>query len=1002
MSISSRTVLAAAISIVLSGNVWAEAAKETKQEAASEVVVVEQKVNMLAPKMLSFEDASLPEYISIDGQGSVDLSKERFLNGSQSLLWKYEPNSALVFDQSFNFYPIKAIRKEWGRWGYTVLSVWVYNEKASGGELEFKLGSSSAKAKLNFTGWRAIGFAVERDMNGMPSSVLDGLSITPKTEAAGELFIDRVMVSVDDSRYQWSDYTVKTAIEVPEIDFNLPEVLPEATEEEIAGVTRIKTDLINHYIDGKKAGKKVLREIDEDFAKIGLSKNADGVINGRHILTSKQYVIYQTKHMNSDDKAIVDEYMKLRPYSELMSKIARAYLTTDDEAVRQDLAAKYVLMSEHLLDQGFQKGSGLISTHHWGYASRDWYASILLMEDVLTEANLMQPIHDALMWYSREFNERGFGMFVNNKSSDMDYLNTLLLAQLSMMLTVPDQNERIALMNKFGNFMSENITQVPLGFEDGFRPDGTAFRHRANYPGYSFAALSASGHVAYLLRGTPFELSTDARQVLKKVMLAARTYSNNNPGLGVIGRRPFFKTNVEKVGEGMRYLALTGVESSQVDTDLAGAYLRINKLTESDGEAIFNVKVGPETHPQGHTSFNYNAMGIHRFADKMVTMKGWNKFVWSAEIYGGGGPANRYGRYQSHGTVQIHKFGDEAAYGYDQNGWDWNRPPGGTTIHLPWEQLDAPNPHTTMLLNDSKFSGATSLDGKYGTFGFILQNPTRYAPIIDPAFTAKKSVFSFDNRLVLTGNDIRNSNSEYPTETTLFQHGITKLTDSLNVNGEQITQFPYEATLTEGDWLIDGMGNGYYVVKGAEIEVRRQHQESRDNQKKQPTFGNFQSAWINHGTLPDNAEYEYIVVLDATPEKMAQIAESMEAGSVYEVVQKNSNVHVVRDKETGATGYSVFSFARITDDYIRAVSTSSLVMTQPEGEDKLKLSVANPDLNMDKFTRSDYAPVMVTLNGAWELTGEHSNVQATVKGSKTTVTFNCKDGLPIQVMMKKA
>lgn len=136
-----------------------------------------------------------------------------------------------------------------------------------------------------------------------------------------------------------------------------------------------------------------------------------------------------------------------------------------------------------------------------------------------------------------------------------------------------------------------------------------------------------------------------------------------------------------------------------------------------------------------------------------------------------------------------------------------------------------------MLKNDVKFNGATSLDGKYGTFGFILQNPMLYAPVIDPAFTAKKAVFSFDNRLVLTGNDIRNNNSEYPTETTLFQHGITQLTDSLNVNGEKITQFPYEATLTEGDWLIDGMGNGYYIVKGAEIQVRRQAQESRDNQK---------------------------------------------------------------------------------------------------------------------------------------------------------------------------
>ena len=61
------------------------------------------------------------------------------------------------------------------------------------------------------------------------------------------------------------------------------------------------------------------------------------------------------------------------------------------------------LMTKHLLDQGFVKGSALVTTHHWGYSSRWWYISTLLMADALKEANLQTEVYDSLLWYSREF-----------------------------------------------------------------------------------------------------------------------------------------------------------------------------------------------------------------------------------------------------------------------------------------------------------------------------------------------------------------------------------------------------------------------------------------------------------------------------------------------------------------------------------------------------------------------------------------------------------------------
>lgn len=991
------TILAATIAVVLSGNAFA-----TKKVKGN---VNQQFHPSLQNQIVTFEESSVPEFVKLDGEGTIAVTKERFINGDQSLVWQWEPNTTLEIDKEWKYYTDKeAYNAVGGRGSNTTFSVWIYNEKPSEGELHFQFGNASQSnfsMKMDFTGWRSVGMAFSRDMQGIPAATMQGLKITPKgMSEGGKMYVDRVMVGIDDSRYQWSDDLVTTAHSLPEIDYGLPDTLPKATAEEIKGTEIVKKNLVDFHLGDEIKGKK-LDEVFAEVASYNLSKK-DGVINGVHILTSKQMTSYHPKHLSEADKERFDEYVDMRKFSETMERVARAYHQTQDAQVKQELKDAFILMSEHALDQGFQDGASLVALHHWGYTSRGWYASLLLMEDVLKEAGLFQATFDSLLWSAREFKERGFDMRVGPKSSDMDYWNTLARAHLIMLVLEVDPDKRVALLKKYGQFASGNLAQTPAGYADGFRPDGTAWRHRGNYPGYSFAAMDGAAHVSYMLHGTPFALTQEARDYLKLALLSARLYSNPNPSVSVIGRRPFFKTSIKKVSDGMFWLAMSN--GATVDTELAAAYLRALDLTAEDGKEIFGIDVAPEAHPQGNYTFNYAAMGVHRWGDNMVTMKGWNRYVWSSEIYHN---ANRYGRYQSHGTVQVQKWGEDHTWGYDEKGWNWNRVPSATTINLPWKYLDAARQHTTMMQNNLRFNGATNLDNKYGAFGFQLEVPEMFARNFpqhyDGSFTFKKSAFAFDDRIVIVGSDISNSRDQYETETTLFQLGITEKSDSLNVNGEQITAFPYKATLQEGEWLIDGMGTGYYVLDGGEIEVRRQEQESRDNQQRKPTKGNFQSAWIKHGKAPSGAEYEYLMVLDATPEKMAAIAESMKDSDTkpYEVIKKDSNVHVVKDKATGVTGYTAFKYARVGDEFIRSISSSSVVMTQMQGE-TLKLSVANPDLNMEKDTLSKEVPTSVTLNGKWEYNGSDERVSLKNKGSRTTVTFICKDGLPIQVNLKKA
>ena len=65
-------------------------------------------------------------------------------------------------------------------------------------------------------------------------------------------------------------------------------------------------------------------------------------------------------------------------------------------------------------------------------------------------------------------------------------------------------------------------------------------------------------------------------------------------------------------------------------------------------------------------------------------MKGFNKYVWDFEASSN---QNVYGLYQSHGALLV--ANSEASFKTldIDNGWDWTRHPGTTTIKMDLERL---------------------------------------------------------------------------------------------------------------------------------------------------------------------------------------------------------------------------------------------------------------------------------------------------------------------------
>ncbi len=166
--------------------------------------------------------------------------------------------------------------------------------------------------------------------------------------------------------------------------------------------------------------------------------------------------------MDDIDQQRFSDYVLLGDYTTLMFNISRAYQRSTSEEVRQELADMYILMTQHLLDQGYMDGSGLVTTHHWGYSSRWWYISAMLMANELDKHQLRQPVSDALLWYSREF-KANFDMVPGPESSDLDYFNTLSRQHLALLMLESDPAKRVALLKRFGEYINVALSQTPPG-----------------------------------------------------------------------------------------------------------------------------------------------------------------------------------------------------------------------------------------------------------------------------------------------------------------------------------------------------------------------------------------------------------------------------------------------------------------------------------------------------------------------------------------------------------
>ncbi|MBM7587296.1 chondroitin-sulfate-ABC endolyase/exolyase [Bacillus pakistanensis] len=1015
-----------------------ESVETNEENVADRAQSLEQDALAQGIPLFMFENG-VPKTFKAKNGGNIEVDNRHYKDGRHSLKWNYEKGSKLEVKEKIKFKPFVPNNSDQS---IETFVVWVYNEEPKEGTVTFQFGRGNKadswfEMNLNFSGWRTAWVSFERDMEGTPHPAMNRMSIIAPESGSGTLYFDSMMLSTPlDPRHHTPDS------QVPFVNPNImksanahwlgllhfsrltpPEPQSEVTEADLSAIKKIEDTFTELVFKKRTVTDSLLADIRSRYAEFGIEREGEVIRGSSLFMPHFDQVPASMKEAFKELSNTID----LRDYTDFMQLVADTYLSTDDEGFRNELKSMYINLSDHLADQGWDYGSGQGTMHHLGYNIRGLYSSAFLMRDVLREAGILERTQETLFWLS------GAGRMYTPKEEVMgniDILNTTLNGMLSSILVQENTVEKVRDMKSFTSWLSQGLRPAK-GLEPAFKKDGSAYHHANHYPAYAKDAFKGVTPIVYVLSGTPYRIAKDAHETLKKALLSMRLYSNKTQWLiSISGRHPDGKGAL--VLPPYRYMALAGSPDGEeeIDREVAAAYIRLAETEDATVRRFKAIGIEAEPDPNGFWSMNYANLGLHRRDNWLVGVKGYSRYLWGNETYQN---ANLYGRYMSYGQMQIMGYDNHKDSGYVHDGWDWNRWPGTTTIHLPFDQLksdvrnvDRFSGIEEMLISDETYSGSLSVEGKNGMFAMKLHEHPKY----DETHRARKSYFFFENRIVALGSNIENEDSEHSTETTLFQNHMPKETDPIWMSNEgAITEFPYtdREELTEDAWVIDNKGNGFFVPEGQTIAMSRSLQYSKHQKNGSDTSGKFATAWIDHGKAPKDGTYQYAVLVKTNAEQMKVFSQSMadEDQSPYTVLQQDRMAHIVKDRATGITGYTLFEANdAINQGIVQSVDTPSMVMTRKNGSD-LILSVVDPDLRLyegieeDQYdengvqkevsiysrtwrhSESIMRPMKLTIKGEWKLTSTDERVRIlSSENGRTVLEFDCKDAEPMEIALE--
>lgn len=994
-------------------------------------------------RMFSFEEPQLPACIT-GVQSQLGISGAHYKDGKHSLEWTFEPNGRLELRKDLKFEKKDPTGKDLY---LSAFIVWIYNEQPQDAAIEFEFLKDGRKCAsfpfgINFKGWRAAWVCYERDMQGTPEEGMNELRIVAP-DAKGRLFIDHLITATKvDARQQTADLQVpfvnagttnhwlvlyKHSLLKPDIELT---PVSDKQRQEMKLLEKRFRDMI--YTKGKVTEKEA-ETIRKKYDLYQITYK-DGQVSGVPVFMVRASEAYERMIPDWDKDMLTKMGIEMRAYFDLMKRIAVAYNNSEaGSPIRKEMRRKFLAMYDHITDQGVAYGSCWGNIHHYGYSVRGLYPAYFLMKDVLREEGKLLEAERTLRWYAitNEVYPKPEGNGI-----DMDSFNTQTTGRIASILMMEDTPEKLQYLKSFSRWIDYGCRPAP-GLAGSFKVDGGAFHHRNNYPAYAVGGLDGATNMIYLFSRTSLAVSELAHRTVKDVLLAMRFYCNKlNFPLSMSGRHPDGKGKLVPMHYAIMAIAGTPDGKGDFDKEMASAYLRLVSSDSFSAEQapeympkVSNVQerkiakrlvengFRAEPDPQGNLSLGYGCVSVQRRENWSAVARGHSRYLWAAEHYLG---HNLYGRYLAHGSLQIltappGQTVTPATSGWQQEGFDWNRIPGVTSIHLPLDLLKANvlNVDTfsgmeEMLYSDEAFAGGLSQGKMNGNFGMKLHEHDKY----NGTHRARKSFHFIDGMIVCLGSDIKNTNTDYPTETTIFQLAVT----------DKEAHDYWKNNAGEGKVWMDHLGTGYYVPVAARFE-KNFPQYSRMQDTGKETKGDWVSLIIDHGKAPKAGSYEYAILPGTDRKTMTAFAKK----PAYSVLQQDRNAHILESTSDKITSYVLFETPQslLPGELLQRTDTSCLVMVRKESADKVLLTVAQPDLALyrgpsdeafdkdgKRMERSIYSrpwidnesgeiPVTVTLKGRWKVVETPYCKVVSEDKKQTVLRFLCKDGASYEVELEK-
>lgn len=586
----------------------------------------------------------------------------------------------------------------------------------------------------------------------------------------------------------------------------------------------------------------------------------------------------------------------------------------------------------------------------------------------------------------------------------------------------PDEEQAVKDLSAFSHFLSACTQYSPSGY-DVLKPDGTGFHHNTHYNGYMYSYRTWVEYMGYL-KGTSFRIEKDAYERMKKAvvsvyLMAVRSGSDKQRYFAnsMAGRHPFTGLDVNFSKELFKTLIEIGGDILGVpyDKELASYYNYFYK-TRQYADA-------PELDADGFYQFNYSPAGVYRHGDWIAVMRCPTTNFWGGELYS---KTNRFGRYQSHGTLEILYEGGLAKCGYPENkekkgaGWDWNMMPGSTTVHYTdWKEM-MPNKNDADRFDQksatTNFAGALAWKD-CGLFAAAFDQDDRWGSRrFEPTnLTFCKSVFAIDGMMFDMGTGISAKGSypdEWFTATNLFQSIISKDSKSLVVNGEEMKKGKETVIDTQNPaWLVTPATTGYFIPKGHDrLVIKYEEQNTPSSVGMAAEFGKevAAKAYLHHGVKPEKKGYQFMVVPATSPEKMKELAKKQEKGELFKVLVAQDSIHVVKHLPSASTAYALFAPANnLSCGVVCASETELLLMERIDRTGKnLDLALCNPNLRPETIGKNNWkttpTQAAIELKGSWTMkTGGENRQISLEKNSRgnTVLKTLLSEGSPVYVSL---